>query len=569
MKIQHKIIIIPIAVMLLVSTVTIFMVERYLEAHLIERNKEELSILASASLESLRTVELVDNQGEEHVLQSFQKLAENFAHAGDFRITYIDAKGKVLGDSERTYDQIPHIENHANREEIKQALKSGKGIIERFSKTLNSNMLYVPIRSNESHYIDESSHVAHPIVTRIARSQASIQEAINEIREALFLTGVLSLSAVLVLGLFGARTMHRAVKKEQQLLEKRVENRTSEISMLQTFGGLLNACSTLAEAGEVMSNVIPKLLPGFNGGISIIKSSRNRLDHIANWGDDWLGAERFAPNECWSLRKGHQHVSIEHGIQTICQHWVEKPKEQQTLCIPLLAQGETIGILHFVVPLEANLNQSEELWRTIAEQVGLTLANIQLRDSLREQAIRDPLTGLFNRRYMLEAMEQAQSRAERTETEIVIMMIDLDHFKLFNDNFGHDAGDYVLKAVSQVLKDSLRQEDIACRYGGEEFCIVCPSTNEEQALHIAKRIGKGIRSLELNMNQLSLGTVTTSIGIAVYPNHAETMEDVIKAADEALYLAKQNGRDRAEVSHLKVIEKVKDKPALETESTEG
>ena len=144
------------------------------------------------------------------------------------------------------------------------------------------------------------------------------------------------------------------------------------------------------------------------------------------------------------------------------------------------------------------------------------------------------------------------------------MMIDLDHFKLFNDNFGHDAGDHVLKAVSQVLKDSLRQEDIACRYGGEEFCIVCPATNEQQALQIAKRIGKGISSLELNMNQLSLGTVTTSIGIALYPTHADNMEDTIKAADEALYVAKQNGRDRAEIAQTVFVEKTEE-PALEAE----
>ena len=283
MKIQHKIIVIPLAVMLLVSTITIVMVEKYLESHLIQRNKDELTTLATASLESVRTVELVDNQGEEHVLQSFQKLAENFAHAGDFRITYIDAKGKVLGDSELSYYQLDKIENHANRDEIKQALETGKGIAERFSSTLNADMLYVAVRSNEAHYINESSHIAHHIVTRIARSQSSIQTAINEIREALFLTGVLSLSAVLILGLFGARTMNSAIKKEQQLLEKRVESRTSEISMLQTFSGLLNACSTLTEAGEVISNVIPKLLPGFKGSISITKSSRNRLDNIAHY----------------------------------------------------------------------------------------------------------------------------------------------------------------------------------------------------------------------------------------------------------------------------------------------
>ena len=565
MKIQHKIVAIPLTVMLLVSTITFILIETYLESQLIERNKNELNTLAMASLESVRTLETIDTQGEQHVIRSFQKLAENIAHAGDFRVTYIDANGRVLGDSDISFDQLSHIENHADREEIQLALANGKGIAERYSATLSTDMLYVAVRSNEGHYTDNNSHLAHPIIARIARSQSSIYAAIYELRETLLLTGVLSIAAVLALGLFGARIMKRTVQNEQQLLEKRVEDRTTEISILQTFGGLLNACSTLDEASEVLNNVIPRLLPEFKGSISIIKSSRNRLDRIADWGGDWPGADRFAPGECWSLRKGHQHLSTEHGIQTLCHHWVDIPTDHQTLCIPLLAQGETIGVLHFVMPMDVSLDHYKGLSNAISEQVGLTLANIQLRDSLREQAIRDPLTGLFNRRYMLEALDQSHSRAERTQTEIAIMMIDLDHFKLFNDNFGHDAGDHVLKAVSQVLKDSLRQEDIACRYGGEEFCIVCPSTNEQQALQIAKRIGKGISALELNMNQLSLGTVTTSIGIALYPNHADNMEDTIKAADEALYVAKQNGRDRAEVAQAMFTEKTKEQPALEAE----
>ncbi len=552
--------------MLLVSTISIIIVERYLESHLLERNKSELHILAKASLESVRTLESLDVKGERNVIYSFQRLAENFAHAGDFRITYIDANGKVLGDSDITYEKLEHIDNHAGRQEVKIALATGKGISERFSKTLNIDMLYVAVRSGEAHYTDRTSHLEHPIVARIARSQSSIQIGINHLRKTLFFTGVLSFISVLVLGLFGAKIMNKMVRKEQYLLEKRVKDRTLEISILQTFGGLLNACSTLSEAGEVMNNVVPKLLPGLKGSISIIKSSRNRLDNIATWGGEWPGVKRFTPNECWALRKGHQHTSLEHGIQTSCHHWSE-PLEDQTLCIPLVAQGETIGILHFVISPKDSLNETQSMINAIAEQVGLTLANIQLRDSLREQAIRDPLTGLFNRRYMLEAIEQSHSRAERNKTEISIMMIDLDHFKLFNDNFGHEAGDHILKAVSQVLKDSLRQEDIACRYGGEEFCIVCPTTGEQHALQIAERIRQGIRSLELNINQLSLGTVTTSIGIAVYPHHAINMNDVIRIADEFLYLAKKNGRDRVEVAVHNNLELNEEKSELIIDNT--
>lgn len=569
MKIQHKIIVIPLAVMLLVITTTILIIELYLESHLHEINKKELNVLAEASLESVRTLERTEAHNDTDILRSFQRLAENFSHAGDFRVTYIDANGKVLGDSDISYEQLIHIENHADRPEVIQAMETGSGWSERFSSTVNKSMLYVAVRSNESHYTHRTSAITHPLVARISRPQSTIQGTIYEMRETLILTGVLSLAAVLALGLLGARTLNRTVQNEQQQLEKRVQDRTTEISILQTFGGLLNACSTLDEASEVLNNVIPRLLPELKGSISIIKSSRNRLDTIASWGGDWPGAERFAPGECWALRKGHQHFSTEHGIQTTCNHWLEQPGEhQQTLCIPLLAQGETIGVLHFVMPADIDMENAQSLWNALAEQVGLTLANIQLRDSLREQAIRDPLTGLFNRRYMLEALDQAHSRAERMKSDIAIMMIDLDHFKMFNDNFGHDAGDHVLKSVAQILKDSIRQEDIACRFGGEEFCIVCPSTNAEQAQHIADRIRKAISVQELTMNKMALGKVTTSIGIAVFPDHAETMEYTIKAADEALYLAKQNGRDRIELAqlaapgHFETIE-AEARPALE------
>lgn len=567
MKTQHKLIAIPLAVMLLVSACTIFFIEHILRADLIKRNTAELTTLAVASLESVKTVEHIDEHGREHVIRSFQRLAENFSHAGDFRVTYIDANGEVLGDSEVTHDQLSHLENHIDRLEIQQALKNGRGFAERHSNTLNTSMLYVAVRSNEEHFTDENSQLAHPIIARIARSQASVHATINEFRETLITTGIISLLAVLALGLFGAKLMNRAVSNEQQQLERRVEDRTTEISILQTFSGLLNACSTLEEAGEVMSNVIPKLLPGTKGGVSIIKSSRNRLDHITSWGEDWPGSERFAPTECWSLRKGHQHFSNEHGLQTSCKHWKINPENEQTLCIPLIAQGETIGVLHFILPLEKPRDDYQGLWNAIAEQSGLTLANIQLRDTLREQAIRDPLTGLYNRRYMLEALDQGQSRAERTKTEISVLMIDLDHFKRFNDNFGHEAGDHVLKAFAQVLKDSSRNEDISCRYGGEEFCVVCPDTNPQQALQIANRIRCGISKLELTLNQLSLGKVTTSIGIAAFPRHAENIDEVIKLADEALYMAKQKGRDRAEIIHVnQPVSELDETPASSVET---
>lgn len=571
MKTQHKIIVIPLAVMIIVGLISMLTIETYLEKQILKGTETELQRIAAASLESVKKIELIeselgahDSESKEsaktaytHLLRSFHTLAREFARAAQVRITYTDADGVVLGDSDISFEQLAHIENHSDRPEIQAALDKKIGVSQRYSSTLEGDRLYVAVRSDEEHYTDETSHLSHPLVARASRPLSMVSAAISDLRNSLLWIGVLSLLAVITLGIFGGRILTSAVHREQQLLEKRVESRTNEISVLQTLGGLLNACSTFKEAGEVLNSVIPTLLPGMKGSVSIIKSSRNRLDKITQWGGEWPGLEKFLPTDCWSLRKGHQHVSSDHGLEVYCNHWEGFLEQEKTLCMPLLAQGETIGVLHFVLETGEDLDQYSHLLNNIAEQIGLTLANIQLRDNLRQQAIRDPLTDLYNRRYMLESVEQAQSRAERTGDSIAILMIDLDHFKRFNDNFGHDAGDHVLKAAAQVLKDSLRQEDIACRYGGEEFCIVLPFTDEKHALPIAERIGKGIRTLELNMNQLSLGTVTASIGIAVFPECAGTIEDTIKAADEALYRAKQNGRDRIEVTNMACIESSK------------
>lgn len=547
MKTQHKLVVVPLVVMLFVSVVGIVAIETYMENQLVERSRIELRWLAASSLESVRTVELVGNVEQQDLLQAFHRLARRFAHAADVRITYMDANGRVLGDSDIAYEKLPGLESLLNRQEVREALERGQGIAQHYSQALQQDMLYVAVSSNEEHYTDSTSHLAHPLIARASRPLTMIREAIYELRMTLFLIGSLTIISVLALGVFAARMLGRVVQREQQLLEKRVKSRTTEISTLQAFGGLLNACSTLDEAGEVMVNVIPKLLPDLKGGVSIIKSSRNRLDSIASWGGEWPGMEQFPPTACWALRKGHQHISQEYDIQVLCSHWNDI-SDQQTLCIPLLAQGETIGVLHFVMENRDALEDSRHLWSAMAEQIGLTLANIQLRDSLREQAIRDALTGLFNRHYMLEALEQAASRAERINSSVAVLMLDLDHFKRFNDNFGHDAGDYVLKTFATVLQESTRQEDTVCRYGGEEFCIICPFVDEQQALLVAQRIIKSTRSLELSMNQLPLGVVTASIGVAIFPDHAITIEDTLKAADEALYLAKEQGRDCVVVS---------------------
>jgi diguanylate cyclase (GGDEF)-like protein len=218
------------------------------------------------------------------------------------------------------------------------------------------------------------------------------------------------------------------------------------------------------------------------------------------------------------------------------------------LCVPLTADGDVLGLLHLRGP-DASLVQSmQQLASMAGDGLALTLANLRLRESLKAQSIRDPLTDLFNRRYLTETLEREFARAQRTGAPVAVMMLDVDHFKRFNDNFGHDAGDAVLREVGAFLRRSMRAEDIACRYGGEEFCLVLPQLDRQAAGERAEAIRAGIARLEVRLGDRVLEPVTLSLGVALFPEDANTIASVLSAADASLYQAKREGRNRVVMS---------------------
>jgi nitrate/nitrite-specific signal transduction histidine kinase len=235
--------------------------------------------------------------------------------------------------------------------------------------------------------------------------------------------------------------------QEKNVLENRVEDRTRIISTMQAMTGFLNTCASIDEAGIVINRIMPALLPNISGAISIIKSSCNRLDVLLTWGRSWPGRHAFLPWECWALRRRNAHSSKSNNLYIPSDH-MDETSNTQTLCIPLIAQGKTIGVLH-AIGNEHELNEEDmKLVTSVFEQIGLALANIQLRDSLRKQAIRDPLTGLDNHRYMLESLDQTVSRSNRKQNSMAVFMLDVDHFKRSNDTFGHKAGDMILSNIA-------------------------------------------------------------------------------------------------------------------------
>jgi diguanylate cyclase (GGDEF)-like protein len=187
---------------------------------------------------------------------------------------------------------------------------------------------------------------------------------------------------------------------------------------------------------------------------------------------------------------------------------------------------------------------AQRLGTTVAGQIALSLASLRLRDTLRDQSVRDPLTALFNRRFMEESLEREMQRAVRKNHPVSVLFVDLDNFKRFNDTFGHDAGDYVLKTVADLFRKSVRVDDVVCRYGGEEFGFILPESSSENALIRANELREAAKKLEIRYQNRSLGAVTLSVGVATFPEHGETVEELLKAADQCLYKSKSGGRDQ-------------------------
>jgi diguanylate cyclase (GGDEF)-like protein len=264
----------------------------------------------------------------------------------------------------------------------------------------------------------------------------------------------------------------------------------------------------------------------------------------------------FEPMACWALRTGHPHLVVAGDTTAPCAH--AAGVKNTYLCIPILAQGETLGILHLQSTDESPQLEASELSfkTTFAGQVGLSIANIRLREALRTQSVRDALTGLYNRRYLEEVLDREIRRAGRAAQPLGILMIDLDHFKRFNDTYGHDAGDAVLRQTAAFLLKNVRAEDFVCRFGGEEFFVILPTADLDGSRARGERLRSKMRELTIMHQGNSLGMITLSVGVATFPAHGMSPKELMAAADGALYEAKRGGRDQVAVASLKSVEEV-------------
>lgn len=328
-----------------------------------------------------------------------------------------------------------------------------------------------------------------------------------------------------------------------------LERQQRQAELLDRLTRALQGCQNPAEAFGVAEGYVSRMLSGTPGAVSLYRASRDHLMSAFSWPS---GAgpepreEYFDPGECQSLRTGYTyHFRVADGDPP-CRHF-PLHEAGEGLCIPLMDRGEVLGVLSLRASDERTIDsQTRQFAAVLAETLSLSVGNLHLQEALRKQSIRDPLTGLYNRRFLDETLERELSRSRRTGNPLALIVFDIDHFKNFNDSWGHDAGDAVLVTLANAMREQAREMDIVCRLGGEEFLVVLPRTSLADALSIAERMREIAAELSLRHRGQPIERITLSLGVAGYPEHGDRGEELIREADQALYRAKRAGRNRVE-----------------------
>jgi diguanylate cyclase (GGDEF)-like protein len=332
--------------------------------------------------------------------------------------------------------------------------------------------------------------------------------------------------------------------------------RNQQVHALADLGRLLQSCVNMDEAGRLLQQQLPLLMRADRGAMYLFAASRNQLRLTFVWGDEPFG-EYLEPGECWGLRLGQPYRQPEQGSATACAHLKSaRTGSGHIHCLPLVAHGDLMGLLVLDAGVAAGGRadaEDDNYRRMTLEQVALSIGNLKLRESLRQQSIRDVLTGLFNRRFLEESVQRELLRASRVQAQggqagVALLMIDVDHFKRFNDQHGHEVGDRVLREVAQVLQRNARGSDVAARYGGEEFTVVLTDMPGAQGLERAEQLRLDVERMAIEVGGAAVGSVTVSIGLAQFPADGSSVEALFLAADKALYEAKRAGRNRVVIA---------------------
>lgn len=327
---------------------------------------------------------------------------------------------------------------------------------------------------------------------------------------------------------------------------KELEIKNEQITLMIDMSDIMLATNSLEELSSIMGKYAQQLLTFCSGYLYVMHPSKNHLEMVGRWGTPTIQESIFNPEQCWAIRLGRPHKIVQSHHELVCDHFhFEEDVMNTIMCVPLMAQNDIYGLLYMEIANESfTLNHDQQLLITaFAELTALALANVRLRDNLRHQSIRDPLTGLFNRRFLEDGLFKQKLRAKSEKSSFAILMLDLDHFKKINDTFGHDAGDMTLKEIGSLLEQATQVGDLASRYGGEEFVVILNDIDIKNALTKAEQIRLAVTKIHLKYGAQPIGPISISIGIAIYPTDSEDTDKLIELADKALYAAKKKGRN--------------------------
>ena len=382
-------------------------------------------------------------------------------------------------------------------------------------------------------------------------------EVLDHYLEA-FSWGEISSEIMVVVGIAWAGPLAlREINKRRQATLSAQEAR-SQVEVLFDMTDMLQSALGYGDANAVLRATAAKLMPGLGGALYVFNNSGDRLELSSSWAlpDAVQPADVISQSQCWALKRGKPHLNHADSDTLRCEH---HDLAAMALEIPMMARGEVYGLLTIQADgddAEARLKAVSSVAAALADAMSLALANIALREKLRTQALRDPLTGLYNRRYLEDVLERYSNLAERNESPLSVVMIDLDHFKRLNDELGHAVGDAVLCEVAAAIVGTIRQCDVACRYGGEELVVLLPDCGMTEALAKAEMLRARIERLSENHDT----RITASCGVATFSETSKA-GDLLSDADAALYRAKAEGRNRiVSAAKLAPVRAVEPKP---------
>jgi diguanylate cyclase (GGDEF)-like protein len=384
---------------------------------------------------------------------------------------------------------------------------------------------------------------------------------------SLIITLALGLSILISIAKF---VMFRAEIGNRGDIEQALRRRNDERRQVADLSAALQLSDSRREAYGVIGAYARRILPEVSGAFYVYTASRDQLTLVAQWSapdrkerDAWGFTDHLYPTDCWGLRQGSEHIGC--AEESGSSHAEAAPLNCRHIetgigpyaCIPIVGRGQILGMLHLRGEVFRDAKGTQQMKQTVerlVDQLSLSLTNIELRERLENMALRDGLTGLYNRRFLDEMLEHELAKLRRSGRPAGLMLVDVDHFKRFNDSYGHQVGDEALRKVAAALLSAVRASDVVCRYGGEEFLVFLPECELEEAIAKAEALRSAVSAITLRVGGETIPPITASFGIAMFPEIGENRSELIQLADRALYRAKDAGRNRVMLAEAKAAE---------------